>query len=153
MSSHTFPQGPYLTTTISRAQSIPPNTPSYQLTPLLPPQHFNRTTNLLVHDPRSSLRLGDVIAIEPGWRVSKHVRHVVSKIIAPFGDPVEARPPVPSFEERMGERERKRAEKDARREARRREGAVEGRGQEKKLGNKGEDYNEATGEASERETA
>jgi small subunit ribosomal protein S17 len=74
-----------------------------------------------VHDPRSSLRLGDVIAIEPGWRVSKHVRHVVSRIIAPFGDPIEARPPVPSLEERVEERERRRAEKEARRAARRRE--------------------------------
>jgi small subunit ribosomal protein S17 len=92
---------------------------SSKLTPH--PQHFNRTTNLLVHDPRSSLRLGDVIAIEPGWRVSKHVHHVVSKIIAPFGDPIEARPPVPTFEERMEERERRRAEKEARKEARRKE--------------------------------
>lgn len=74
-----------------------------------------------MHDPRSSLRLGDVIAIEPGWRVSKHVHHVVSRIIAPFGDPIEARPPVPSLEERVEERERRRAEKEARRAARRRE--------------------------------
>jgi ribosomal protein S17 len=102
-----------------------PINPTTTLSPLLnsltppPPQHFNRTTNLLVHDPRSSLRLGDIIAIEPGWRVSKHVHHVVAKIIAPFGEPIEARPPVPSFEERVEERERRRAEKEARRAARR----------------------------------
>jgi small subunit ribosomal protein S17 len=65
------------------------------------------------------LRLGDIVAIEPGWRVSKHVRHVVSRIIAPFGDPIEARPPVPSREEREAERARKKAEKDARRAERR----------------------------------
>jgi small subunit ribosomal protein S17 len=45
----------------------------------------------------------------------------VSRIIAPFGEPIEARPPVPTFEERIEERERRRAEKEARREARRRE--------------------------------
>jgi small subunit ribosomal protein S17 len=72
-----------------------------------------------VHDPRSSLRLGDVIAIEPGWRVSKHVHHVVSRIIAPFGDPIEARPAVPTREEREAERAKKKAEKDARRAERR----------------------------------
>jgi small subunit ribosomal protein S17 len=35
------------------------------------------------------------------------VHHVVSSIIAPFGEPIEARPPVPSEEERFREREEK----------------------------------------------
>ena len=52
----------------------------------------------------------------------------MSKIIAPFGDPIEARPPVPTFEERVEERERRRKEKEARREKRRREALGEGEG-------------------------
>lgn len=46
------------------------------------------------------------------------MRHVVSRIIAPFGVPIEERPPVPTAEERIAERERKRAEKDERRRVR-----------------------------------
>ena len=67
-----------------------------------------------MHDPASSLRTGDVITIQPGWRTSKHVHHVVTSIIAPFGTPIEERPPVPTEEERMREKVRRKAEKDAR---------------------------------------
>jgi len=76
---------------------------------------FNKTSNLLVHDPRSSLRTGDIISISSGWRVSKNVHHVVRKIVAPFGEPIEARPAVPSEEERLEERALKRAAKEVRR--------------------------------------
>jgi len=76
---------------------------------------FNNTTHLLVHDPRSSLRIGDIISISPGWRVSKHVHHVVSSIVAPFGEPIEARAPVPTEEERIAERVARQKEKDLRR--------------------------------------
>ncbi|KAI8956560.1 nucleic acid-binding protein [Daldinia sp. FL1419] len=69
----------------------------------------------LVHDPRNSVRQGDVVAIEPSWRVSQHVRHVVKHIIAPYGEPIEERPPVPTLEERIAERAAKRAAKDERR--------------------------------------
>lgn len=90
-------------------------------------QDFNRTSHLLVHDPNSSLRLGDVISITPGWRVSKHVRHVVDSIIAPFGVPLEERPPVLSEAERIAEREEKMAAKVQRRkQAARREMEEEG---------------------------
>ncbi|KAF8866273.1 nucleic acid-binding protein, partial [Acephala macrosclerotiorum] len=78
-------------------------------------KHFNRTSHLLVHDPASSLRIGDIISISPGWRASKHVHHVVNSILAPFGDPIEARPKVPSEEERLAMREAKRAAKEERR--------------------------------------
>jgi ribosomal protein S17 len=88
-------------------------------------QHFNATSHLLVHDPRSSLRIGDIISISPGWRVSKHVHHVVNSIIAPFGEPIEERPAVPSEEERVAEREAKKRVKDERRRGRR-DGKVEG---------------------------
>jgi len=78
-------------------------------------KYFNHHTFLLVHDPRSSLRTGDIIEISPGWRISRHVRHVVNRIIAPFGEPVEARPAVLSEVERLEERRRKKEEKDRRR--------------------------------------
>jgi len=42
----------------------------------------------------------------------------VSSIIAPFGDPIEARPSVPTAEERIAEKTRKKAEKETRRKER-----------------------------------
>jgi small subunit ribosomal protein S17 len=47
------------------------------------------------------------------------VHHVVNSIIAPFGEPIEARPPIPTEEERLAERLRKRMAKDERRGAKR----------------------------------
>ncbi|PVH87889.1 nucleic acid-binding protein [Cadophora sp. DSE1049] len=78
-------------------------------------KHFNRSTNVLVHDPNSSLRIGDIISISPGWRYSKHVHHVVNSIVAPFGQPIEERPAVPTLEERLESREAKRRAKEERR--------------------------------------
>ncbi|KAM3072040.1 hypothetical protein ACMFMG_008502 [Clarireedia jacksonii] len=65
---------------------------------------FNLKKHLLVHDPRSSLRTGDIISITPGTRYSKSVSHVVTSIIAPFGSPIEERPAIPTAEERAKER-------------------------------------------------
>ncbi|POR36875.1 37S ribosomal protein S17, mitochondrial [Tolypocladium paradoxum] len=79
------------------------------------PKHY------LVHDPNSSLRTGDVVSIVPGWPTSQHKRHVVKQIIAPHGVPIDERPPVPSLEERIAEREAKKAAKDERRAATRRD--------------------------------
>ncbi|KAL3426313.1 ribosomal protein S17 [Phlyctema vagabunda] len=79
---------------------------------------FSRSARLLVHDPASSVRTGDVISITPGWRVSKTVRHVVSSIIAPFGSSIESRPPVPTAEERIAQREAESAQKIQRRRER-----------------------------------
>lgn len=90
------------------------------------PKHY------LVHDPNSSLRTGDVISIVPGWPTSQHKRHVVKHIIAPFGVSIEERPPVPTLEERIAEREAKKATKDERRAARR-QAEVERTQEEKKL--------------------
>jgi small subunit ribosomal protein S17 len=95
-------------------------------------QHFNQSRTILVHDPRSSLRIGDVISISPGWRASKQVHHVVNSILAPFGEPIEARPPVPTPEERIAEREAKRKLKELRRRAERR-GEKAGAGVEKSI--------------------
>lgn len=71
----------------------------------------------LVHDPRNSVRQGDVVAITSSWRVSQHVRHVVKHIIAPHGEGIDERPAVPTLEERIAERAAKRAAKDERRAA------------------------------------
>ncbi|KAK4237214.1 hypothetical protein C8A03DRAFT_16222 [Achaetomium macrosporum] len=77
---------------------------------------FDDPKTHLVHDPNNSLRLGDVVAITPGWRVSKTKRHVVKHIIAPgSGVPIEGRPPVPTEEERYAEKDAKRAAKYERR--------------------------------------
>lgn len=74
----------------------------------------------MVHDPASSLRTGDIISISSGWRVSKNVHHVVRSILAPFGEPIEARPRVPTEEERMAERIARHAAKVSRKQARER---------------------------------
>ncbi|KAL2170396.1 hypothetical protein VTG60DRAFT_4882 [Thermothelomyces hinnuleus] len=77
---------------------------------------FDDPKTHLVHDPNNSLRLGDVVAITPGWRVSKTKRHVVKHIIAPgSGVPIEDRPPIPTEEERHAERAARRAAKEQRR--------------------------------------
>ncbi|KAI1489701.1 hypothetical protein F5X96DRAFT_639792 [Biscogniauxia mediterranea] len=78
-------------------------------------KYFKQPQFKLVHDPRNSVRQGDVVAITPSWRVSQHVRHVIKHIIAPYGEPIEARPAVPTLEERVAERAEKRARKDERR--------------------------------------
>ncbi|KAF4334100.1 ribosomal protein s17 [Fusarium beomiforme] len=79
------------------------------------PKHY------LVHDPNSSLRTGDVVSIVPGWPTSQHKRHVIKHIIAPYGTPLDERPPVPTLEERIADYEAKKAKKDERRAARRQE--------------------------------
>lgn len=61
-----------------------------------------------------------MVAITPSWRESQHVRHVVKHIIAPYGEAIDARPPVPSLAERAAERASKREAKDARRALNRR---------------------------------
>ncbi|PWY88411.1 nucleic acid-binding protein [Aspergillus heteromorphus CBS 117.55] len=82
-------------------------------------KYYPKETTFLVSDPRDSLREGDVIEFSSGYPKSRTVRHVVDRIIAPFGSPVESRPPVMSRAERDAEREAKRAAKFERREARR----------------------------------
>ncbi|KAL7620005.1 hypothetical protein AAE478_010554 [Parahypoxylon ruwenzoriense] len=79
-------------------------------------KYFKDPRYKLVHDPRNSLRQGDVVAITSTWRVSQHVRHVVKHIIAPYGEAIEERPPIPTLEERVAEKQAKRAVKDERRE-------------------------------------
>jgi len=56
-----------------------------------------------------------VVAITPGYRRSKQKRHVVKHIIAPSGTPIEARPPIPTEEERWAADTARKAAKDERR--------------------------------------
>ncbi|KAI9787030.1 MAG: hypothetical protein M1835_002876 [Candelina submexicana] len=90
-------------------------------------KNYRSSINHLVADPNSSLREGDVVSISPGWRTSKHVRHVVTSIIAPFGPAIDERPPIPSEEERLAKRAEKRTAKDERRRIRREEGVAASR--------------------------
>ncbi|KAG5297188.1 hypothetical protein I7I48_06227 [Histoplasma ohiense] len=69
---------------------------------------YPASTVYLVSDPCNSLRQGDVIEFSSGWRTSKNVRHVVERIVAPFGVPVDQRPRVLS----RPEREALKAERD-----------------------------------------
>ena len=56
------------------------------------------------------------MAITPGFRVSRHKRHLVKHIIAPgSGVPIGARAPVPPLSELQSALEAARADKDARR--------------------------------------
>jgi ribosomal protein S17 len=79
---------------------------------------YPKVTTYLVSDPKNSLREGDVIEFSSGYPKSRHVRHVVERIIAPFGEAIEDRPAVLSREERDAERVVKRTAKSQRREAR-----------------------------------
>lgn len=56
--------------------------------------------------------------MQPGWRSSRHKRHVVTKILAAAGRPAKERPPVPSVADRIAEAEAKRAAKLERRAVR-----------------------------------
>lgn len=71
-----------------------------------------------MHDPNSSLRIGDVVSLQ-SFRAAKHVHHVVSEILVPFGPPIGERPPVPTEQERLDQYNIKRAEKLERRKLRR----------------------------------
>lgn len=80
-------------------------------------QHFQTHESYLVSDPNSSLRAGDVVKIAAERKISRHIRHVVTEIVAPWGPSVDERPPVLSEEERM----RRVREKTERKKERRRE--------------------------------
>jgi small subunit ribosomal protein S17 len=77
-------------------------------------KHFPAPRNYLVRDPNSSLVPGDVVRITSGHRTSKAIHHVVTSIIAPFGEPVENRPPVLTTEQLDEQRTRQRLLKDVR---------------------------------------
>ncbi|KAK4691951.1 hypothetical protein P7C71_g5157, partial [Lecanoromycetidae sp. Uapishka_2] len=64
-------------------------------------KHFLTYQSYLVSDPNSSLRTGDVVKILAEKRVSRHIKHVVSEIVAPWGPGIDERPPVMTAEERF----------------------------------------------------
>jgi hypothetical protein len=72
----------------------------------------------MVSDPTNSTREGDLVALEGGRRISRHVRHVIAGVIAPMGPPMTERPTIPSAVERLAAVEAKRATKDIRQAAR-----------------------------------
>ena len=109
-------------------------------------KHFRTYESHLVSDPTSSLRTGDVVRILPHWRTSRHISHVVSEILAPFGVPIDERPMIMSEEERVAKRAEKRAAKEGRRARRRMEGS-EG---DRKGRNDGEDEGLGAGAIDER---
>lgn len=82
-------------------------------------QYFRDYTNHLVHDPSSSLVIGDLISMHR-LRVSSAVHHVVAAIVAPFGTPIAARPPIPTPDDRLAAYKAKRFRKLERRELRQR---------------------------------
>ncbi|PVI07478.1 nucleic acid-binding protein, partial [Periconia macrospinosa] len=77
-------------------------------------KHFPSPITHLVSDPQNSVVEGDVVRISSGWRTSKNIRHVISAIVAPFGAPVEDRPPVLTHAQRMDIRIQDRIFKDVR---------------------------------------
>lgn len=71
-----------------------------------------------MHDPNKSLIVGDVIQLHR-LKVSKQIEHVVGAIVAPFGKPIDQRPPVPTPDERLASYMEHRLAKLKRRELRR----------------------------------
>lgn len=80
---------------------------------------YPQETRFLVADPQNSLREGDVIEFSSGAPKSRHVSHVVERIVTPFATPIQDRPAVLSREERQAQREQSWAAKYLRRESRR----------------------------------
>ncbi|KAF2845175.1 nucleic acid-binding protein [Plenodomus tracheiphilus IPT5] len=97
-------------------------------------KHFPSHSTYLVRDPNNSLVEGDVVRIASGHRTSTAIRHVVTSIIAPFGEPVENRPPVLSEEQLEEERVKDRLLKDVRSARRGRDVSVQRLAQAKRLG-------------------
>ena len=92
--------------------------------------------NHLVSDPTSSTRTGDVVRIAAEGRVSRHIQHVVTEIVAPWGPAIDERPRIPSSEERLAAKaEKKRRKLERRRESSKetREGSREARTQARGL--------------------
>jgi len=77
-------------------------------------KYYDSPYHLLVNDPTRACFVGDVIKVRSGWRVSKHVHHVVTEIVAPFGPPLHERPKLLTEAERVQQRAEQRKAKDER---------------------------------------
>ena len=97
-------------------------------------KHFPSHQHYTVSDPNNSLVQGDVVRITSGHRTSSTIRHVVTAIVAPFGEPVENRPRVLNAEELDKLRVQERLLKDVRAAERGREASVQRLAQAKKQG-------------------
>jgi small subunit ribosomal protein S17 len=97
-------------------------------------KHFPSHKHYTVSDPNNSLVEGDVVRITSGHRTSSTIRHVVTAIVAPFGEPVENRPRVLNAEELDKLRTQERLLKDVRAAERGRHASVQRLAQAKKQG-------------------
>lgn len=97
-------------------------------------KHFPAPKNYLVRDPNSSLVPGDVVRISSGNPSSKKISHVVTSIVAPFGAPVEDRPPVLSQAQLDEQRLHDKLLKDVRSAARGRQASVTRLAQARRMG-------------------
>lgn len=88
-------------------------------------KHFPSHKHYTVSDPNNSLVEGDVVRITSGHRTSSTIRHVVTAIVAPFGEPVEKRPKILSVEELDELRTQERLLKDVRAAERGRSASVQ----------------------------
>ena len=88
-------------------------------------KHFPSHKHYTVSDPNNSLVEGDVVRITSGHRTSSTIRHVVTAIVAPFGEPVEKRPKILSVEELDKLRTQERLLKDVRAAERGRSASVQ----------------------------
>ncbi|EOA85096.1 hypothetical protein ACJQWK_07079 [Exserohilum turcicum] len=97
-------------------------------------KHFPAPKTYLVRDPNNSLVEGDIVRITSGHRTSTAIRHVVTAIVAPFGEPVENRPPVLSQAQLDEQRIKDRLLKDVRSAERGRQASVQRLAQARKQG-------------------
>lgn len=97
-------------------------------------KHFPSHKHYTVSDPNNSLVEGDVVRITSGHRTSSTIRHVVTAIVAPFGQPVEDRPRVLNADELDALRTQERLLKDVRAAERGREASVQRLAQAQKQG-------------------
>ncbi|KAL9069894.1 MAG: hypothetical protein Q9161_005208 [Pseudevernia consocians] len=81
-------------------------------------KQFQAHKSYLVSDPNSSLRAGDVVKIAAERQISRHIKHVVTEILAPWGPSIDERPPVLSQEERLTRLQEKTERKQERRRER-----------------------------------
>jgi len=76
---------------------------------------FDAPYHVLARDTNMACRSGDTINIRSGFRTNRKIHHVVTQIVQPFGEPLSARPAVPSLEELQAAFRRQRLAKNRKR--------------------------------------
>ncbi|KAL1794021.1 mitochondrial 37S ribosomal protein uS17m [Alternaria dauci] len=97
-------------------------------------KHFPAPKTYIARDPNNSVVEGDVVRITSGHRTSKVIHHVVTSIVAPFGEPVENRPPVLTQAQLEEQRIKDRLLKDVRSAERGRQASIQRLAQARKQG-------------------